>query len=162
MLVWRDMCVGQALLFVPERTKNMKLKLLTFIGIIGGWIASLFGGWDAALVTLVIFMGIDYVTGLIVAGVFHKSEKTENGTLESRAGWKGLCRKGVSLLVVLVACRLDLIMGSNFIRDAVVIAYIVNETISIIENAGLMGIPVPKVITKAIEVLKNKSESEGV
>lgn len=140
----------------------MKLKLLTFIGIIGGWIASLFGGWDAALVTLVIFMGIDYVTGLIVAGVFHKSEKTENGTLESRAGWKGLCRKGVSLLVVLVACRLDLIMGSNFIRDAVVIAFIVNETISIIENAGLMGIPVPKVITKAIEVLKNKSESEGV
>lgn len=140
----------------------MKLKLLTFIGIIGGWIASLFGGWDAALVTLVIFMGIDYVTGLIVAGVFHKSEKTENGTLESRAGWKGLCRKGVSLLVVLVACRLDLVMGSNFIRDAVVIAFIVNETISIIENAGLMGIPVPKVITKAIEVLKNKSESEGV
>lgn len=140
----------------------MKLKLLTFIGIIGGWIASLFGGWDAALVSLVIFMGIDYVTGLIVAGVFHKSEKTENGTLESRAGWKGLCRKGVSLLVVLVACRLDLIMGSNFIRDAVVIAFIVNETISIIENAGLMGIPVPKVITKAIEVLKNKSESEGV
>lgn len=67
-------------------------------------------------------MGADYVTGLIVAGVFHTSEKTENGTLESRAGWKGLCRKGVTLLVVLVACRLDLMMGSNFIRDAVVIA----------------------------------------
>ena len=78
------------------------------------------------------------------------------------AGWKGLCRKGVSLLVVLVACRLDLVMGSNFIRDAVVIAFTVNETISIVENAGLMGVPVPKVITKAIEVLKNKSESEGV
>lgn len=119
-----------------------------------------FGGFDAALITLLIFMGVDYATGLIVAGVFHKSEKTENGALESRAGWKGLCRKGVSLLVVLVACRLDMIMGSNFIRDATVIAFIANETISIIENAGLMGVPIPSVITKAIEVLKKKSERE--
>ena len=101
------------------------------------------------------------MTGLIVAGVFHTSEKTPNGALESTAGWKGLCRKGVTLLVVLVACRLDLVMGSNFIRDAVVIAFIANETISIIENAGLMGIPIPAVITKAIEVLKSKAESEG-
>lgn len=138
----------------------MKVKILSLLGCAGSVIASLFGGWDAALVTLLIFMGVDYVTGLIVAGVFHTSEKTENGTLESRAGWKGLCRKGVTLLVVLVACRLDLMMGSNFIRDAVVIAFVANETISIIENAGLMGIPIPAVITKAIEVLKKKAESE--
>lgn len=139
----------------------MKSGITTVIGVIGGLIASLFGGWDAALVTLMIFMGIDYVTGLIVAGVFHNSEKTKNGALESRAGWKGLCRKGVTLLVVLVACRLDLVMGSNFIRDAVVIAFIANETISIIENAGLMGIPIPAAIMRAIEILKNKAESEG-
>ena len=138
----------------------MKIKILSLLGCAGSVIASLFGGWDAALVTLLIFMGVDYVTGLIVAGVFHTSEKTENGALESRAGWKGLCRKGVTLLVVLVACRLDLMMGSNFIRDAVVIAFVANETISIIENAGLMGIPIPAVITKAIEVLKKKAESE--
>lgn len=139
----------------------MKSGFMTVVGMVGGVIASLFGGWDAALVTLMIFMGIDYVTGLIVAGVFHNSEKTENGALESRAGWKGLCRKGVTLLVVLVACRLDLVMGSNFIRDAVVIAFIANETISIIENAGLMGIPIPAAIMRAIEILKNKAESEG-
>lgn len=138
----------------------MKAKILSLLGCAGSVIASLFGGWDAALVTLLIFMGVDYVTGLIVAGVFHTSEKTENGTLESRAGWKGLCRKGVTLLVVLVACRLDLMMGSNFIRDAVVIAFVANETISIIENAGLMGIPIPAVVVKAIEVLKKKAESE--
>ncbi len=138
----------------------MKNAILTGIGVAGGLISTLFGGWDAALITLMIFMGIDYVTGLIVAGVFHRSEKTENGALESRAGWKGLCRKGVTLLVVLVACRLDLVMGSDFIRDAVVIAFVANETISIIENAGLMGIPIPAVITRAIEVLKNKSESK--
>ena len=138
----------------------MKDWICTAIGVAGSWIASLFGGFDAALITLLIFMIVDYVTGLIVAGVFYKSEKTESGALESRAGWKGLCKKGVTLLVVLVACRLDLVMGSNFIRDAVVIAFIANETISIIENAGLMGVPIPGVITRAIEVLKKKSESE--
>ena len=139
----------------------MKEAIFTGIGVVGSAIAALFGGWDAALITLMIFMGIDYLTGLIVAGVFHTSEKTENGTLESRAGWKGLCRKGVSLLIVLVGCRLDVVMGSNFIRDAVVIAFIANETLSIIENAGLMGVPIPAMIVKAVEVLKKKAESEG-
>lgn len=139
----------------------MKEGICTTIGIIGGGIAALFGGWDAALITLIIFMGIDYITGLIVAGVFHKSEKTPNGALESRAGWKGLCRKGVALLIVLVACRLDLMMGSNFIRDAVVIAFVANETISIIENAGLMGVPVPAAVVRAIEVLKNKVDNQA-
>lgn len=138
----------------------MKARILSLIGIVGSGIASLFGGFDAALITLIIFMAVDYITGLIVAGVFHKSEKTENGALESRAGWKGLCRKGVTLLVVLVACRLDLMTGASFIRDAVVIAFVANETISIVENAGLMGVPINPVITQAIEVLKKKSENK--
>lgn len=139
----------------------MKGYFMAAIGIVGSFIASLFGGWDAALTTLVIFMGIDYVTGLIVAGVFHNSGKTESGALESRAGWKGLCRKGMTLLIVLIACRLDLIINTNFVRDAVVIGYIANETISIVENAGLMGLPIPSAITKAIEVLTKKNEKEG-
>ena len=138
----------------------MKDGICAAIGVVGSVIASLFGGWDAALVTLVIFMAIDYVTGLLVAGVFHNSGKTENGALESRAGWKGLCRKCITLLMVLVATRLDLVTGTNFIRDAVVIAFIANETISIVENAGLMGINIPPAITSAIEVLKKKSDSE--
>ena len=122
----------------------MKNEICAAIGIVGGAIASLLGGWDTALQTLIIFMAIDYITGLIVAGVFHTSPKTKTGTLESRAGWKGLCRKGVSLLVVLVACRLDAVIGSNFIRDTVVIAFVCNETISIVENAGLMEFPIVK------------------
>ena len=139
----------------------MKETVCTVIGIIGSAIASLCGGWDAALTSRVIFMIIDYITGLMVAGLFHRSEKTENGMLESRAGWKGLCRKGITLLIVLVACRLDLVIGSNFIRDATVIGFMANEAISIIENAGLMGIPIPKVITSAIEVLKKRGEDKN-
>ncbi len=134
----------------------MKTTLLAAIGGLGGIITGIFGGWDSALITLIIFMIVDYLTGLLVAGVFHNSGKTHNGALESRAGFKGLCRKGVMLLLVLVACRLDLITGTNFIRDAVVIALIANETISIIENIGLMGVPIPAVLMRAIEVLKEK------
>nr|DAU95675.1 MAG TPA: holin [Caudoviricetes sp.]DAX42305.1 MAG TPA: holin [Caudoviricetes sp.] len=139
----------------------MELNVIkAVIGILGASIASLFGGWDTAMVTLLIFMAIDYISGLIVAAVFKKSPKTETGALESRAGFKGLFRKGMTLLIVLIACRLDLVMHTNFIRDAVVIAYIVNESISIIENAGLMGIPVPKAIIKAIDILKRKEDEK--
>lgn len=138
----------------------MKNAICTAIGVAGSCIATLFGGWDAALTTLLIFMGVDYVTGLVVAGVFHKSQKSADGALESRAGWKGLCRKGATLLVVLVACRLDMVTGSNFIRDATIIAFIANETISIIENAGLMGVPIPAIAVKAIDILKQKAEGE--
>ena len=137
----------------------MKNAICTAIGIVGGFIANLFGGWDAALTTLVLAMAIDYASGLIVAGVFHKSKKTESGALESRAGWKGLCRKGMSLLIVLIGHRLDLAIGVNYIREAIIIGFIANETISIVENAGLMGLPLPAVITKAIDVLTQKADA---
>lgn len=140
----------------------MKNFICTIFGMIGSFLASFFGGWSAGLTTLLIFMLIDYVTGLICAGVFHKSQKTQSGALESRAGFKGLCRKGTILLIVLVGYRLDIAIGTTYIRDAVCIAFIANETISIIENAGLMGVPIPAVLTKAIDVLKNKNESENL
>lgn len=105
-------------------------------------------------------MVIDYISGLIVAGVFKKSPKTDTGALESKAGWKGLCRKGMTLLFVLIAYRLDLVIGTNYIRDAVIIGFVANELISIVENAGLMGLPLPQIITKAIDVLTKKSEEE--
>ena len=135
---------------------NIKTAVLAAIGTIGGGIAALFGGWTSAMTTLVIFMVIDYITGIIVAGVFHRSGKSKSGALESRAGFKGLCRKGMILLILLVACRL--MLGTGYIKDCVCIAFVVNETLSIIENAGLMGLPIPQVLIKAIDVLKAKEE----
>lgn len=134
----------------------IKLKniVLAIIGALGSAVSALFGGWNAALCTLLIFMAVDYITGIIVAGVFHRSSKSMTGALESRAGWKGLLRKGVTLLVVLVAARLDILLGTAFVRDGVVVAYIANETLSIVENAGLMGIPIPEPVKNAIEALK--------
>lgn len=140
----------------------MKEGICTGIGVVGGAIAAAFGGWDEALVTLIIFMVIDYLSGLVVAGVFHNSKKTETGTLESRAGWKGLCRKCVTLLFVLIAYRLDLAIGVDYIRNAVTIGFMANELISIVENTGLMGIPLPTVIQSAIDILtKNAGEGEA-
>ena len=140
----------------------MKNYVCTGLGVAGGFIASLFGGWAEAMATLLIFMCIDYVSGLVVAGVFKASTKTENGALESRAGWKGLCRKGMTLLIVLIGYRLDLAIGTNYIRDAVCIGFIANDAISIVENAGLMGLPLPAIITKAIDILTKQAESEEV
>lgn len=131
------------------------------IGIAGGLISALFGGWSASMTVLVIFMLVDYVTGLVVAGIFHKSNKSDSGAISSVAGWKGLCRKAMTLIIVLITAQLDLLIGSSFVRDAVVIAYIANEAISIIENAGLMGVPIPEIITRTIEVLRTKAENEG-
>ena len=86
---------------------NLKNAVCTAAGVIGGFMASAFGGWDAAIVTLVVCMAADYISGLVTAGVFHASKKSGSGALESRAGFKGLCRKGMTLLVVLIAFPFD-------------------------------------------------------
>lgn len=136
----------------------MKETICTVTGMVGACFTSMLGGWDTSLMVLCIFMGVDYLTGLICAGVFHASPKSKTGALESKASFKGLVRKGVALLIVLVAHHLDLVLGINYVRDAVCIAFIVSEAISITENAGLMGVPVPKKLIQAIELLQKKEE----
>lgn len=133
-----------------------KAAVMGAAAVVGGVIGQAFGGWNAAMTTLLVFMAIDYLSGLVVAGIFKASDKTESGSLNSIACWKGLFKKGMTLIIVLVAAQLDTVLGTAFMRDAVVIAYIVNETISIVENAGLMGLPIPDVIMSAIEQLQNK------
>ena len=139
----------------------MKSIICSVFGTIGSAIAYALGGWDASVITLLAFMGIDYFTGFILALVFHKSPKSKTGALDSKAGWKGLAKKGITILFVVISVRLDLILGTTYIRDAVCIAFIVNELISIIENAGLMGIPIPSIIIKAIDILKTKTEGNN-
>ncbi len=137
-----------------------KYKLMGFLGAIGAFTSNNFGGWDSAINTLIIFMSLDYITGFLVAAVFKKSSKSKEGTLKSEIGFKGLFKKSIILTIVFISVRLDLIMNTRFIRDTVIIAYIVNETISIIENVGLMGIPIPKIIKNSIEALKKGNNHE--
>ena len=136
----------------------IKIFILSGVACVGAAIASLLGGWTGAMTTLVILMLIDYVTGIIVAGVFHNSPKCSGGALSSAVGFKGICRKFVILLIVVVACRVDLLLDTNIIRDATCIGFCVNELVSITENAGLMGIPLPRKLVEAIEGLRGDND----
>lgn len=136
---------------------EIKTIFCTVTGAIGAAVAAFFGGWSDALTVLLILIGVDYVMGLLLAGVFHKSPKSATGALESRACLKGLVRKFVIVCVVVVAHLIDRLLGTNYIRDAAAIAFCLNEILSIIENAGLMGVPMPKAIIKALDVLRQKS-----
>ena len=122
---------------------------------VGSWLV---GGFDMSVMALMLCMGVDYATGLIVAGVFHSSPKTKGGGLDSRVGWKGLARKFVTLLIVVLANLADLLLEVHYIRDAVIAAFCANECISVLENAGLMGIRIPKVLTAALEKLGEEDE----
>lgn len=134
----------------------MKETICTIAGIVGSFIAGLFGGWDTALATLLIFMAVDYVTGLIVAA----AGKSPKGKLSSKIGWRGLAKKCVVLLLVLVAAQLDAVLGVDYVRAGVCIAFLCNEVISILENAGLMGVPLPAVLKNAVELLQSKGKGE--
>lgn len=137
--------------------KTIYYGIITFFGLIGTMIASWYGGWTHQHNTLLIIMGIDFLSGLAV-GVTGKSQKTENGGLKSSIGFAGLTRKGLILGVVLIGARLDLLIGSDYIQTSVILAYIVNELLSIAENAALLGLPLPSVLTKIIEILKGKED----
>ena len=134
----------------------MKQLLCTLSGCIGAAISWAFGGLDAAMAALLVCMAVDYVSGSIVALVFHKSTKTESGAYNSMYGLKGLCKKGLMLLFVLVAVQIDRLLGTAYVRDAVCIGFCVNEVLSIIENLGLAGIPMPEGVMKALEQLQGK------
>lgn len=139
----------------------MKEWIVAALGIAGAFICEALGGWDYSIITLLIFLAIDFLIGTLTSLVFKASTKTSTGGYSSSAGFKGLVKKGCILLVVVVANRLDGQLGTTFIRDSVCIAFITNELVSIVENLGLMGIPLPKIIVEALEVLKAKQDSES-
>lgn len=138
----------------------MQYRICAAAGVLGSVLSYLFGGWDAALQALVLCMAADYLSGLAVAGIFKHSQKTETGGLNSRVGFQGLVKKGMMLLIVLIAHQLDAVLATAYIRDGVCAAFLMNEVISMIENAGMMGIPVPKALKNAIDVLKQKEEEK--
>lgn len=135
----------------------MKDTICTLFGICGAGIAWAFGGWDAALMALLICISVDYISGSLVALVFHKSSKSETGAYNSSYGLKGLCKKGLMLLFVLVAVQIGRLMGADYVRDAVCIGFCTNEILSIVENLGLAGVPMPQAVTKALEQLQKKA-----
>lgn len=141
-------------------TKLMAV-LLALGAAASGIIAALWGGWSQPMTVLCILMALDYISGLVVALVFHKSPKTASGGASSAIGLKGLLGKLFLIFMVAAAYQIDRVLGTSYLRDAVALAFIANEALSLIENAGLMGIPVPKVLLRGIDVLKGKADAAG-
>ena len=137
---------------------TIKVAVLGALAAIGSVISNQLGGWDAAMQVLIAMMAIDYVTGVMVAAFWQRSNKTETGALDSRAGFKGIAKKIAILALVWIAVMLDKALGEDYIRTAVIIFFIGNEGLSLLENIGLMGVPYPQFLKKALEAMREKGE----
>lgn len=139
-------------------------KVIEILSAIGGAIASFFTTMPPLVYILIGVMSIDYVTGLI-CGAMGKSKKTETGYLASHEAWKGLLKKGVILLVVLLANLLDIAVskGAGITVEAVMGAtclwFIASEGLSILENVSSMGVPVPKILIRMLEIMREKGDA---
>lgn len=136
----------------------VKNGVLAALAAVGSWIANSLGGWDASLQVLIALMVTDYITGVLVAAVWHKSSKSSSGTLNSVTGFKGILKKCMILMLVWIGVLLDQALGSSYARTAVVLFFIGNEGISLLENLGLMGVPYPTFLKKALEALHDQGD----
>ena len=138
---------------------QIKNGVLAALATVGTFVAHALGGWDAAMQVLVALMVLDYLTGILVAAVWQRSNKSSTGALDSKAGFKGLCKKGMILLLVWLGVLLDNAFGTTYVRMAVIIFFIGNEGISFLENLGLMGVPFPEFLKKALEALRDQGDA---
>ena len=141
--------------------KSICYGVLGILAAMGGMVAQALGGWDEDLRMLCIIMAMDYITGIICALVWKKSPKSSDGSFNSRLSLKGLLRKAGMLLAVLIAYQLDSVAGTEFIRTSAILFFIANDGLSVIENLGIMGLPMPSSIKNAFEILRKKSEETG-
>lgn len=136
----------------------VKNGILAALAAVGSWVANALGGWDASMQVLVALMVADYLTGVLVAAVWQRSNKSASGALDSKAGFKGILKKCMILLLVWIGVLLDNATGVNYIRMAVVLFFVGNEGISLLENLGLMGVPYPEFLRKSMEALHEQGD----
>ena len=134
-------------------------KILKIIAGVAGAIAGLFGEWTTMLTILVVVMALDYISGWIVAWC-GKSPKTENGGLSSKIGFIGIAKKGFIMLLVLLATLLDRAIGNDtyIFQSSLVLYYIANEGLSILENAALLGVVFPEKLRRALETIRETED----
>lgn len=140
----------------------MKLKYIIelIISSLGALIINIIGKPTDELMILLLLMIIDLITGTLVSAVWHKSSKTKSGKLSSRVMFKGIVKKILTLVIVVIAYQLDILLNINMIRYIVIIMLIIEEILSIIETITLTGLKVPAIITKALDVLERSVKDE--
>lgn len=137
---------------------NIKLKNIVSIasGAIGSLLINLIGKPTEDLIILIVLMIIDLVVGFLISAIWQKSSKTDSGKLSSSVMFKGIVKKFFTLVIVVIAFQLDKLLVMNVIRHIVIIAFIVEETLSITENIAISDIKIPAIITKALDVLERE------
>lgn len=131
----------------------MKEGYRSTVAVLGAAASYLLGGWSALLSILLVFVATDYVTGFVAAAL--------EGKLSSAVGYRGIAKKIGIFVLVAMAHLVDSALGSaHFFRDACIFFYLANELLSVIENLGRIGLPIPDVIKRAVEILKGKSEGQ--
>ena len=136
----------------------VKNTVLAAAAAAGSAVFEALGGLDELLGLLIALMAFDYITGVLVAALWHRSGKSATGALDSRAGFRGLCKKGTVLLVVYIGVLLDRALGIDYVRGALVLFFCGNEGLSLLENIGLMGVPYPPALRKMLEALKTEGK----
>lgn len=126
------------------------------IGLLSTGCFYLFGGLDLHIQALFFAMVLDFILGLICAIVFGTSQKTEGGHLSSNALFKGLLKKFAEVAVVALCYRIDCMLKTDSFRNGAIVGFVAGESISILENIGLMGVPIPAKLKKMLEVLNKK------
>lgn len=134
-------------------------KIVKALAAVAGAIAGLFGPWNTMLTILVVVMAIDYISGWIVAAC-GRSPKTEGGGLPSKVGFIGIAKKAFIMLLILLATMLDRAIGTGttVFQSSLVLYYIANEGLSILENAALLGVRFPEKLKRALETIREKEE----
>lgn len=137
---------------------NIKLKNIVSItiGTIGSLLINLIGKPTDDLIILIVLMIIDLIVGFLISAIWQKSSKTDSGKLSSTVMFKGITKKFFTLVIVVIAFQLDKLLVMNVIRHIVIISYIVEEILSITENIAITGIKIPRIVTKALDVLEKE------
>lgn len=147
---------------IKKGVSVIKIKSIVSIvtGTIGSLLINIIGKPTNELMILLMLMIIDLITGTLVSAVWHKSSKTKSGKLSSRVMFKGIVKKILTLIIVVIAYQLDILLNINMIRYVVIITMIIEEILSIIETITLTGLKVPTIITKALDVLERSAKDE--
>lgn len=141
------------------KTTMIRVSAEMIFGGFLGWVVSAVGGWDAAIKLLAMLMAVDYISGLLCAAM-GKSQKTKKGGLKSAVMLIGLVRKGMIIAIVMICNQADITLGVQWMRLGAIFAFSANELLSLIENMGLLGVPMPPQVVNLVEVLKTKGEQK--
>lgn len=142
-------------------------QVLMILSVIGSIVINLLGGWDTQLQTMIILMALDVITGTLIAMFWNKSPNSTRGAYDTQIAFKGGMKKLVVFVAIAFAVLVDKLFvyaigADDYVRTSVILYYSGVEGASLVENLGIMGIPLPSVIINAFETLQDRGRNGDV